>query len=110
MADSTLTQAERETDLHKLHETIRDMDALAQGGFSEIAAIARLSLIALESPKEVRDPETIAQALHAIWSKALDIENSITATAGEVGCEFIDDQALRRYAAVRQAREDARHG
>lgn len=55
-------------DIHRLQVAIMNMDSLAQGGFSEISAIAKLALVAMETPYGYLHPETIAQALRAICS------------------------------------------
>lgn len=57
-------------DISKLRATITGMDELSQGGFSAIAAIAQLALVALEHPDGYLHPENIAHALQAIWVKA----------------------------------------
>jgi hypothetical protein len=88
-------------DLHRLQAAVTDMDALAQQGFSEILAIAKLALAAMETPDGYRQPETIAQALRAICGKAAAIENDINCQAEEVGCNYRNPNTSRRYAAHR---------
>lgn len=97
------------TDIRRLQAAVYDMDCLAQGGFSEISAIAKLALAAMETPDGYRHPETIAQALRAIWGKADDIENCINCEAEEVGCNYRDPNTQRRYAAARAVREETCH-
>ena len=53
MTNQTLTQ---------LRSAISDMDCLSQGGFSSIAAIAKLALAALENPLTCGDIDSIAAA------------------------------------------------
>lgn len=96
-------------DLRRLQTAVFDMDCLAQGGFSEISAIAKLALAALETPDGYRHPETIAHALRAIWGKADDTENHINGQAEEVGCNYRDPNADRRSAAQRSARQETCH-
>lgn len=96
-------------DLRRLQAAVYDMDCLANGGFSEITAIARLALLALETPDGYRHPEIIAQALNAILGKAENIESCINYEAEEVGCNYQDPNTERRYAAERAAREKACH-
>lgn len=89
----------------KLQATIRDMDGMAQDAFSEIAAIAKLVLAALENPITCNDTNAIAHVLGAIRSKALDAENCINAYAEEVGCNYVDEAERRRWAAMRPAKD-----
>lgn len=92
-------------DVKRLQGVIGDMDSLSQAGFSEISAIARLALVALETPEGRSDMEIIAQALISIHSKACDIENVINYQAEEVGCNYRNPNTARRYAAARALRE-----
>lgn len=90
----------------QLRSTITDMDAMAQGAFSEIASMASLALLALEQPGTYatngRGLDDVAAMLTAIKSKALDIENCINATAEGVGCNYVDDAQRRRWDAQRK--------
>lgn len=96
----------------KLKDAVEMMDGAAQDALSEIAAIAKLALASMENPATCDDSCTIAHVLGAIRSKALDAENCINAYAEEVGCHYVDQAQLRRWAAERQAREErkARNG
>lgn len=76
-----------------LREVITEIDGLAQEGFSEIAAIAKLAMGHLKTPKGQHDTDTIFNALHAILGKALDTENSVSSAAEEVGCRHLDRSA-----------------
>lgn len=105
MVETTVNQSNKSTDLHKLHGVIEDMDALAQGGFSEIRAIAKLALAALQTPEGYLYIENIVQALLAIQGKAEDINNCINCAAEDVGCNFKDERLYARYDAQRAARE-----
>src|ERR1700730_3630776 len=106
----------KKPDVKDLRNSIELMDSLSSTGLSEISAIARLALIALESPMGYQHPEIIANALRAIWGKADDIQNCINAEAESVGCNYRDELIERRYAAYRAVREadavlaEARHG
>lgn len=93
------------TDISRLTNAIEMMDCLAQEGLSEISAIAKLTLMALETPDGYRHPENIAHALRAIWGKADQIENCINSEAEQVGHNWRDTSTERRYAAHREARE-----
>lgn len=92
-------------DIEKLRAAVTDMDCLSQGGFSEIAAIAKLALASLEHPDGYLHSENIAHALRAIWVKADEVENCINYNAEEVGCNYRDPSTARRYAARAAARE-----
>lgn len=83
----------------KLQSTIREIDGMAQGAFSEIAAIAKLVLVSLEDPISCNDSDTLARAITAIRTKALDAENCINAYAEEIGCQYVDEAQRRRWAA-----------
>ena len=85
--------------LKNLRGAVKSIDALAQGGFGEIIAIAKLALAYLESAAGYQHPETVALALRAIWGKAEQIEDTINAEAEAVGCEYIDDDSRTRWEA-----------
>jgi len=91
------------SDAQKLREAIQNIDAMSQGGFSEIAAIAGLALSRLETPEWLLRMEDIARALQAIRSKAQDIENCINAEAESVGGNHTDAAMVRRFEARRAA-------
>lgn len=89
---------------------ITDIDSLSQQGFGQIAAIARLALVAMESPETCRHPEYLAHAFEVIWSIAEDVQNCINAQAEEVGCNYIDPAVSRRQAVGVQGHwTEARH-
>ena len=88
-----------QSDINKLRNTVEFIDCLAQGGFSEISAIARLALAQLERPEGYKHPEVIAHALGAIWGKADEIMNCINNEAEQVGCNYVDESTTRRLAA-----------
>lgn len=90
-----------EREVARLRSTIESMDCMAQEALGQIAAIAKLALLAMEQPGRtaIRD-EMIAKALEAIWAKAECSEDSINATAEEVGCNSHDEAFERRMAAT----------
>lgn len=92
-------------EVQKLRNAVEFMDCLSQGGFSEIASIAKLALSSLETPDGYRHLDNIANALKAIWGKADNIQNCINSEAEQVGCNYTDDDQRRRWDALRQARE-----
>jgi hypothetical protein len=89
-------------DPETLQSAISDIDCLAQTGFSEISAIAKLALASMEVPDSYRNPETIAQALRIIVGKAGDSEASISREAEDVGCNYQNHSAFLRSAAHEQ--------
>ena len=94
----------------QLRNAVTEIDTMAQGAFSEIAAIAKLALATLETPAAYIDPESMAILLNAIWGKAIDAENYINVEAEGVGCNYIDQAERRRSDARRKAREAASSG
>lgn len=90
-------------DYNKLKSTIETLDALSQDGFSEISTLAGVALKLMETPDAYLWPETIAQLLGTIRVKAEDIENLINCEAENVGCNYKDEAAERRYEARRAA-------
>ena len=85
-AQSTANPSRKSTNLRELHNAIESMDGISQDGCREIIAIAKLTLAYIERDDRHHDIETVAQAIHAIWSRAAGIENDINYQAGEVGC------------------------
>lgn len=77
--------------IEKLQQAITNMDSLSQDGFSEIAAIARITIKALEGGACVRPIEDVIKILDIIWAKANDIENCINGEAEDVGCHYMSE-------------------
>ena len=102
-----MTAATVSTDIACLRQTITCIDGLVQDGFSEIAAVAKLALVAFETPDGYRHPENIAWALSAIWAKAEQIEAFINNEAEKAGCDYVNDSERRRWDARVAAREDS---
>jgi len=86
--------------IRQLRSAVENMDGLAQEGFSQIAAIAKLALSHMETPHGWQHPEAIAQALEAIQGKAEVQNDCISHEAHEVGCAFADAARLRRFKAI----------
>ena len=80
--------ANEKTEIEKLRATIYEIDCLAHQGFSEIIAVAKLALLALENPKAYRHPEHIAQAFVVILGRAADFKNTIGSEAENVGGNY----------------------
>lgn len=91
-----------------LRSTIQGMDALSQEGFTHIASIASLAMLALEAGG-IKTPaqEDVYQALQVISGKAQDIENCINSEAENVGCNYIDP---RRRAKLLEPFVGVEHG
>lgn len=99
------------SELDRLRAAITDMDSLSQHGFSQIASVARLALLAMETPEAARNPDRLADAFELIWTIAEDVQNCINARAEELGCNYIDPAAHRRQAARAQCqRVEVSHG
>lgn len=90
------------TDLERLRDAIRSMDAISQEGFSRIEALARITLMALETPDAYRFPELIAQTLDTIAAVAQTSMDAANSSAEEVGCNWVMRDEQRRMAARRQ--------
>jgi hypothetical protein len=95
-----MTNDNPNAEIKTLRETVMTMDTLSQDGFSVIALIARLALSRMETPQGCSNQEYLAEALSAIRNKADDIMNCINGEAENVGCNYVDDAARRRYEAV----------
>lgn len=89
-----------------LCETVLMIDELSQDGFSRIKALAKLALLALETPEGHRDVNALAAALTTIGMIAEDVANTINGEAGSVGCGY-QDPAWRRRADARRALQDS---
>lgn len=72
----------------QLRLSIEDISSYAQSSLSEIASIAKLSLLALEQPASPKFTECVANALHVIWAKCEQAENIINNELEEVGFNF----------------------
>ena len=83
-------------EIGNLKQVIEDMDCTAQGAFNDIAAIARLALLALESPKGCRDTHSLAAAFVAIEDRANTAWHLVNNEAVDAGCGYTDHEALRR--------------
>lgn len=97
MATETLESIKKERD--SLRITIEDIDNFSQTGFSRIAAVAQMALLAMESPKGASLDE-IAEVLQLIKYTAEDMENTINGEAESVGCNYVDKAQRRRWDAT----------
>ncbi|MBQ0719118.1 MAG: hypothetical protein KBT88_12170 [Gammaproteobacteria bacterium] len=71
---------------HTLQDTVESIESLSHHGFSRIGSIARLAIIAMESPAQcLRTPDDIKHALSTIWGLADDIETCISNESIAVG-------------------------
>lgn len=103
MAETTVNQSRKSTDVEKLQGAVEFMDALAQQGFAEIIAIAKLALGSLQNPSGYVHLENIVQALEVIAGKAHDVNNTVNCAAEEVGCNYRDEKLAQRWEARRTA-------
>lgn len=90
-------------DTARLQTAVFDMDCLSQSACSEISAIARLALVALETPDGYKHLEAIAQALTAIRNKADETQGFATSVAEELGCDSKDASIERRHIAMMES-------
>lgn len=84
-----------------LRDAVENMDALSQAGFCEIATLARLTLNSMETVTGCQDIDGIARVLQVIAGRADDAMNLINCAAEDVGCNHVDQAAMRRYDARR---------
>lgn len=90
MSRASQTTTIGDNELARLQNAITDMDALSQSAFSEIAAIARLAVKALEADANNSLINVdIIHAFNAIQCKADDVQNCINYQAEEVGCNWV---------------------
>lgn len=89
--------------IQTLKDSVEFMDCLSQTGFTRVGTIARLALLAMETPEGARDLDSIADALQAIWEAASDMKDSINAEAESVGCNHVDEPKHRRRASRAKA-------
>jgi hypothetical protein len=87
------------TELSTLRQTIRQMDALSQEGFTDVAAIAKLIKVALEAANFSDPKKMIFPALGQIVDRAGDAENCINSEAEEVECNFVSPEISKAIAA-----------
>lgn len=97
------TPAKTVTPKNDLAQAVKLMDSLSQEAFQSIIAVARLALIALESPAGHRNMSALAFALENIAAKADDAMTSINFEAEKVGHDWHDDASQRRNRAAREA-------
>lgn len=90
-------------DAQRLSGAIKDMDAMSQEGFNRIEALARVALMALETPAAHRAPEMLAGVLEAIASTAQASRDAVACSAEDVGCRWVIRSELRRLEAARKA-------
>ncbi|WP_374625080.1 hypothetical protein [Pandoraea sp.] len=93
-----------EVTIQELRTTVIDNGELARYGFEEIRAIAKLALMALETPAGQDSVETLARAFEAIWGISESVEDAISSNAEGVGCTYVDSRFERRSKAMLEAR------
>lgn len=80
----------------QLGETIITIDALSQGGFDAIVAMANAGRLAFETPGAYDHPQLLANLFRAIQSAAQDARNAINSEAESVGCDHKGNAAWQR--------------
>lgn len=88
--------------VQELSGTIEEIDGLAQEGFTQIAAMAKLALLSLEQPDTYKNRlglADLATVLSMIRCTAGDFQNCINVTAERVGCNSVDKAQRRRLEA-----------
>lgn len=98
-----MNQSQLAAEVAAYAETIRTMDGLSHGGFSHIAGMARVALLAFESEVKSYYIDDFAGVLDAIRGIAEEMENCINVEAERVGCNYVDPAHARRGDAVRRA-------
>lgn len=74
-------------DTELLRSSLKEIDEASQTGLSEIASIARMARLWLESPpSSVVHFEVIRDALSTIWTRAQELESHINLEAEALGC------------------------
>lgn len=90
----------------QLRLAVEEITGYAHQAFDEIAGVARLALLAMETPNGQLNTEPLAHAFSVIRSLAQDMQNTIDYTAEAIDCGYTDHMALRRI----KAWGDARNG
>lgn len=94
-----LVQQQSTSRISDLEGAVTDIHGLAMEGLSQIEAIARVSLLAMQTPDAYRFPENIAMTLEVIWSIAQNIQGCVGSEAENVGCAQPCTASERRKAA-----------
>ncbi|HEX5806107.1 MAG TPA: hypothetical protein VFY31_07210 [Macromonas sp.] len=108
--DTAQTTQTIQKQIDRMKESINLMDNFSQDGFSRIEAIARLALLAMETPEGQRDVEVYATAFEAIRAIACDMENLINCEAENSGDHYQNLPRRLRTAAHSAARAKQQEG
>jgi hypothetical protein len=73
-------------DALSLRGTVTDLNALSQEGFSRIESLARVALMAMETPDAHRFPELIAKVLETVAVIAQTSADAAESSAEDAGC------------------------
>lgn len=98
-------QADVADRIHVLENAVINIHGLATDGLSQVEAIAKLALLALQTPDAYRHPENLAIALEAIWGIAQTNNACVDSEAESADCKVSDKAGNLRWAACRVARE-----
>lgn len=91
--------------IHDLENAVIQIHGLATDGLSQVEAIAKLALMALQTPDAYRHPENIAVALEAIWGIASMNSACVDSEAMSADCKVSNKNWNLRYAARMAAKE-----
>ena len=85
-------------------EICEAMAGVAIEALEEVAALAKLALISMESPSAHCSPETIAAALNAISRASDEAIGLLVSETATIGCSYQNSAADRRRNAIAAAR------
>ena len=96
--------AERE---RELSTALRFADAHSSRNFGAIEALARVTLLSLETPDGHTNSEDVANVLRTVMNLAADAASEINAQAANADCGYVDHEAFRRIKALWKADQQA---
>jgi len=88
--------ADKSNNVQALQDAVLVMDCTANDALSQIFTLSSMALSLMETEQAYTSPETLAQLLRAIRTKADESYELIYAKAQEVGCEYTDKSKERR--------------
>lgn len=91
--------------INELEDAVLNIQSLASDSLSQIEAIAKLALLAMQRPDAYWHPENIALAFEVIWGIAQMNQSCIESEADGVGCKYDDKASELRFAARLVAKE-----
>lgn len=79
-----------------LRSTVELIDSVSQDAFDRIKALCKLTLLAMEQRARPVEMEDLARVLKQIEQAAEEAENCINVEAENVGCNYKDEEWIRR--------------